>query len=132
MNEVRVVNFNNKNFKYNKLGLNKVKAIELLLNKLEISKENIVTIRDGENDIEMIKYAGCGIAMSNSPKIVKENANIVTKYSNNEDGVYYAIKKLLSKEVMEMSNEQNSRKTNINWYIPTYRKLPAESYKQRP
>ena len=51
-------------------GMTKVKAIELLLNKLDIDKENIVAIGDGDNDIDMIKYAGCGIAMSNSPEIV--------------------------------------------------------------
>lgn len=77
-------------------GMTKVKAIELLLNKLDIDKENVVAIGDGDNDINMIKYVGCGIAMSNSPEIVKENADIVTEYSNNEDGVYYAIKELLS------------------------------------
>lgn len=77
-------------------GMTKVKAIELLLNKLDIDKENVVAIGDGDNDIDMIKYVGCGIAMSNSPEIVKENADIVTEYSNNEDGVYYAIKELLS------------------------------------
>lgn len=76
-------------------GMTKIKAIELLLNKLDIDKENVVAIGDGDNDIDMIKYVGCGIAMSNSPKIVKENADIVTKYSNNEDGVYYTIKELL-------------------------------------
>lgn len=78
-------------------GMTKVKAIELLLNKLDIDKENVVAIGDGDNDIDMIKYVGCGIAMLNSPEIVKENADIVTKNSNNEDGVYYAIKELLSK-----------------------------------
>lgn len=78
-------------------GMTKVKAIELLLNKLDIDKENVVAIGDGDNDIDMIKYVGCGIAMSNSPEIIKENADIVTKNSNNEDGVYYAIKELLSK-----------------------------------
>ena len=78
-------------------GMTKVKAIELLLNKLDIDKENVVAIGDGDNDIDMIKYVGCGIAMSNSPEIVKENADIVTKNSNNEDGVYYAIQELLSK-----------------------------------
>lgn len=78
-------------------GMTKVKAIELLLNKLDINKENVVAIGDGDNDIDMIKYAGCGIAMSNSPEIVKENADIVTKRSNNEDGVYYVINELLSK-----------------------------------
>lgn len=78
-------------------GMTKVKSIELLLNKLDIDKEDVVAIGDGDNDIDMIKYVGCRIAMSNSPEIVKENADIVTKYSNNEDGVYYAIKELLSK-----------------------------------
>ena len=78
-------------------GMTKVKAIELLLNKLDIDKENVVAIGDGDNDIDMIKYVGCGIAMLNSPEIVKENADIVTKHTNNEDGVYYVIKELLSK-----------------------------------
>ena len=78
-------------------GMTKVKAIELLLNKLDIDKENVVAIGDGDNDIDMIKYVGCGIAMLNSPEIVKENADIVTKYSNNENGVYYVINELLSK-----------------------------------
>ena len=76
--------------------MTKVKAIELLLTKLGIDKENVVAIGDGENDIDMIKYVGCGIAMVNSPEIVKDNADIITKHSNNEDGVYYAIKNLLS------------------------------------
>ena len=79
-------------------GMTKVKAIDLVLNKLDINKENVVAIGDGDNDIDMIKYVGCGIAMSNSPEIVKENADIVTKYSNNEDGVYYMIKELLGEE----------------------------------
>lgn len=78
-------------------GMTKVKAIDLLLNKLDINKENVVAIGDGDNDIEMLEYAGHGIAMLNSPEKVKENADIVTKYSNNEDGVYYVIKELLSK-----------------------------------
>ena len=78
-------------------GMTKVKAIELLLNKLDIDKEKVVAIGDGDNDIDMIKYVGCGIAMLNSPEIVKENADIVTKRSNNEDGVYYVINELLCK-----------------------------------
>ena len=80
-------------------GMTKFKSIELLLNKLDIDKENVVAIGDGDNDIDMIKYVGCGIAMLNSPEIVKENADIITEYSNNEDGVYYAIKELLSEGI---------------------------------
>lgn len=36
-------------------GITKVKSIELLLNKLDIDKENVVAIGDGDNDIDMIK-----------------------------------------------------------------------------
>ncbi len=77
--------------------MTKVKAIDLLLKKISINKEDVVAIGDGDNDIDMIKYAGCGVAMLNSPEIVKENANLVTKFSNNEDGVYYIINDLLNK-----------------------------------
>ncbi len=90
-------------------GMTKVKAIELLLNKLDIDKENIVAIGDGDNDIDMIRYAGCGIAMLNSPKEVKDNADIVTKYTNNEDGVYYVLNELISKE----SDKNECRKNNL-------------------
>ncbi len=82
-------------------GMTKLKAIDLLLNRLNIDKDNTVAIGDGENDIDMIKYVGCGIAMLNSPQIVKENADIVTKFSNNEDGIYYVINDLLNKEGAE-------------------------------
>ncbi len=77
--------------------MTKVKAIDLLLNKLDINKENAVAIGDGDNDIGMINHVGYGIAMLNFPEIVKENADIVTKHSNNDDGVYYVINDLLSK-----------------------------------
>ena len=78
-------------------GMTKVKAIELLLNKLGVVKEDAIAVGDGDNDIEMLDYVGCGVAMKNSPDIVIERANFVTKHSNNEDGVYYMIEELLSK-----------------------------------
>ena len=43
----------------------------------------------------MIKYVGYGVAMLNSPDKVKNSAKIITKYTNNEDGVYYVIKDIL-------------------------------------
>ena len=76
-------------------GMNKVKAIEMLLNKLNIDKSNVIAIGDGDNDIDMIKYVGYGIAMLNSPDKVKSSAKIITKYTNNEDGVYKVIKDIL-------------------------------------
>lgn len=42
---------------------------------------------DQENDITMLKAAGCGIAVSNAIKAAKEAADVVTEKSNNDDGL---------------------------------------------
>lgn len=97
LNNLEITSSESNRIEFVNKGMTKAKAIELVLKKLGIDKENIVAIGDGDNDISMIKYAGCGIAMLNSSEMVKSFADIVTKYSNNEDGVYYVIKELLSK-----------------------------------
>lgn len=52
---------------------NKSKAINLLLNRLDVSLENVYTIGDGYSDIGMIKDFN-GYAMANSVKELKEVA----------------------------------------------------------
>lgn len=54
-------------------NINKAKAIEYLRNKLNIDKDNIYTVGDGETDIDMIKNYH-GYAMNNSVKELKECA----------------------------------------------------------
>jgi Cof subfamily protein (haloacid dehalogenase superfamily) len=62
-----------------------------LIQKYGISEQEVVTIGNGMNDIEMLEAAGLGIAMDNAPKAVKQAANWVTK-SNDYDGVSHALK----------------------------------------
>ena len=57
-----------------------------------MTKDEMIAIGDGFNDLSMIKYAGLGIAMENAQDIVKENADFIT-LSNEEDGVAYAVEK---------------------------------------
>lgn len=59
---------------------------------LGISREEIMACGDGSNDIEMIREAGFGVAMSNAIDEVKEAADYVT-LSNDEDGVAKVIEK---------------------------------------
>jgi Cof subfamily protein (haloacid dehalogenase superfamily) len=73
---------------------NKTNALKEIANSLNIAPSEIIAIGDQFNDLDMIKYAGMGIAMGNAPDEVKEQANDVT-LSNDEDGVYYALKKHL-------------------------------------
>ncbi|MBQ8827799.1 MAG: HAD family phosphatase [Clostridia bacterium] len=75
--------------------VSKAAAIEIVAAEYGIKREEIAAIGDGCNDIEMIEYAGLGIAMQNAPDIVKEHSDFITK-SNSGNGVAYAINKILN------------------------------------
>lgn len=62
---------------------NKSQALNLLMKKANFKKENIYTIGDSYNDIEMIKDYN-GSCMDNSIDILKNNKNIV-KYKSVSD-----------------------------------------------
>lgn len=69
-------------------------AVKLLAGHLGIRREEVVCIGDNENDLTMIEYAGCGVAMGNAVPKVKAIADFETR-TNNEHGVAYAIEKLV-------------------------------------
>lgn len=60
-----------------------------------ILKSEIIAIGDDNNDAEMVKNAGCGIAMKNASKSVKRVADFITEKDNNEAGVAFELKKIL-------------------------------------
>lgn len=66
-------------------------AIHSLSEGWNIPSSRVLAIGNYYNDLEMLIYAGTGIAMGNAPDIVKAVADVVTS-SNNEDGVYQAIR----------------------------------------
>jgi hydroxymethylpyrimidine pyrophosphatase-like HAD family hydrolase len=49
---------------------------------------------DSESDLAMLRWAGLGVAMRNSPDVVKKEALHVAP-SNDEDGVAWAVLKFL-------------------------------------
>lgn len=75
-------------------GVNKWTAIKFLIDKLGISKEEVMAIGDNTNDQEMIVNAGLGIVMGNSAPHVKRIGDI-TVGTNDEDGVAEAIEKFV-------------------------------------
>ncbi len=74
--------------------VDKWNALEKLIELMNISKEEVITIGDNANDLKMIKNAGLGIAMGESAPYVKQSADMIT-LTNEEDGVAYALKKVL-------------------------------------
>ena len=75
-------------------NVNKWTAIEFLLNKLHIQKEDVIGIGDNVNDKEMIENAGLGVAMGNSSPEMKAIADVVVS-DNNSEGVAEVIRKFV-------------------------------------
>lgn len=65
-------------------------ALASLAERLGVKREEVMAVGDSLNDIEMIRYAGLGIAMGNARAEVKEIADKITA-TNQEDGVAQAI-----------------------------------------
>lgn len=72
----------------------KTNALRYVLNHYQIAPKQLVAIGDYYNDIDMLQFAGMGIAMGNAPDEVKKIAKDVTK-TNDEDGVCFALEKYM-------------------------------------
>lgn len=75
-------------------GITKASAIEALRGQLGFEVEHTVAVGDGRNDIEMLGWAGRGVAMGQAPDEVKEAADEVTA-SVDEDGLAQVLRSLL-------------------------------------
>ena len=74
---------------------NKGRGLKYVAEHLGINPDNIVAFGDAHNDIEMLKYAGHGVAMKNAQDELKAHADAVTDYTNLEDGLIKYIQKYL-------------------------------------
>ena len=75
-------------------GVTKRSAVERALGTLGTARERIVAVGDSGNDLELIRWAGLGIAMGNAREDVRAAADAVT-LDNEHDGVAAAIDRLL-------------------------------------
>lgn len=69
-------------------------AIKILMDKMNLSPENIIAFGDDVNDIGMLKYCGIGVCVDNAIDEVKEIANYICK-SNDKDGVAHFIEEFI-------------------------------------
>ncbi len=83
------------NIEINAVNASKGPALRFLCEKLGFTAENAIAFGDGTNDIDMIRTAGIGVAMSNSdPKLFGE-ADMVTACDHNHAGVGKTIAELI-------------------------------------
>ncbi|GEL12987.1 haloacid dehalogenase [Lapidilactobacillus concavus] len=67
--------------------INKAVALKFVAEKLHFTADNIIAFGDDDNDIEMLHYAGLGIAMKNANPKIMTQIKQQTPLTNAEDGV---------------------------------------------
>lgn len=90
----RVVSGGFHNLELTRHDVSKADALQFLCEHLGISIEDACAVGDTENDLDMIRAAGTGVAMGNATDAVKAAADVVT-LSNEEDGVAALIERFL-------------------------------------
>lgn len=69
------------------VNTDKYKRAIHVLEHFGIKSDEVVAIGDAHNDLGMVVNSGLGVAMKNSDDILKQNADIITQYTNEEDGL---------------------------------------------
>lgn len=92
MEEYSVTSSYMSNIEINAAEASKGNGLRHLCKRLEISPSQVMALGDGSNDISLLEYAGCSVAMGNASDPVKRVAKFVT-HANDDDGVAYAIEK---------------------------------------
>ncbi|MDR3514520.1 MAG: Cof-type HAD-IIB family hydrolase [Azospirillaceae bacterium] len=80
-------------------GVSKANGLAAFCQHLGLALSHVAAIGDAENDLEMIRAAGIGIAMGNAIASVKEAARWVTA-TNDEAGVAVAIDRLFAENLI--------------------------------
>ena len=74
-------------------GVHKGAALEALASLMGIPRENVAAFGDNENDVSMLRWAGCGYAVANAPEKVREG--LLEAPASDQDGVAQVIERLL-------------------------------------
>lgn len=80
---------------YCPLNTTKGKGIRFLCDILNIPLDNTIAVGDERNDISLLQMANIGIAVKNANEELKQMANEVLEYTNNENAIAKIIEKYI-------------------------------------
>ena len=72
----------------------KKSGVAFFMELLGLKREEIAAFGDADNDADMLRFAGCGVAMENASEGCREAADYITKH-HDEDGLAYGIRYIL-------------------------------------
>jgi hydroxymethylpyrimidine pyrophosphatase-like HAD family hydrolase len=76
-------------------GVSKASGLATVCEKLGLGRTDVMAVGDGHNDMEMLAWAGVGVAMGQAPWDVKEIADTVCE-SVDDDGVALLLNELFA------------------------------------
>ena len=74
-------------------GVSKASALQGVRSRLGIASTRTIGVGDQRNDLEMLQWAACGVAMGNAPEEVKAVADLVTGHVR-DDGLVDVLRAL--------------------------------------
>ena len=89
--EVTVMRTNPEYLEFFHRDAGKGRALEALAAHYGLAREEVMAFGDSYNDISMLEWAGCGIAVANARPAVKAAADWVSPLTNNESAVADAL-----------------------------------------
>lgn len=84
-------------YEFLKDHISKSNGIRYYMKTLGKDIDQVMAFGDGDNDEEMLTDVAIGVAMNNGTKKAKRTANVVWKFSNDEDGIYEFLKEYMRK-----------------------------------
>ncbi|WP_026695183.1 Cof-type HAD-IIB family hydrolase [Peribacillus kribbensis] len=79
---------------FTEAGVTKGTSLNSLIQQLGITREEVIAVGDGHNDMSMIEFAGLGVAMGNAVDAIKEKADYITD-TNMNDGVAKVVEEFI-------------------------------------
>ncbi|GAX91316.1 Cof-type HAD-IIB family hydrolase [Effusibacillus lacus] len=80
-----------------KANISKATGLEILVDQLGFAREDVIAFGDEENDLEMIEWAGLGIAMGNANPVLKKVADRIAD-TNENNGLSSVLEELFLKD----------------------------------
>ena len=93
-------------------GVNKKSGLMAALRQLCISRHNVVSIGDAENDHAFLDYSECAVAVANAIPSIKEEADLVT-HASHGDGVSELIDHLIRADLGGVLSQSMKRRVPL-------------------
>lgn len=89
--------------------INKGFGMQKVCEHFGISPGHVVAFGDASNDKEMLEYVGCGVAMHNASEDIKEIADVISDYTNEQD----ALAHFVNEKILPANPDRLERDANV-------------------